>query len=223
MTESWTSGGWTILDSHGDAGAFHARTPEPVRSVTFHTVDRPTLALGSAQSSSDVDHRVAAAIGVDVVQRRSGGGAVLMLPGEFVWMDVVVPAGDPLWLDDVGVAMHFVGQWWSAALASLGVSGRVHTDPMVRTEWSSQVCFAGVGAGEVMQASGKLVGISQRRTRQLARFQTMCHLRWRPEFVAALVAAPRPSASALAPAVSCVAASAERIRSALVDHRPAAP
>ncbi len=214
------STGWTILDSPGDTAGFHARSPEPVRSVTFHTVDRPTLALGSAQTPSAVDERVAAAFGIDVVPRRSGGGAVLMVPGEYLWMDVVVPAGDPLWLDDVGAAMHFVGRWWSAALASLGVASRVHTDPMLRTEWSNQVCFDGVGAGEVMQGSGKLVGISQRRTRQSARFQTMCHLRWRPELVAALVAAPRPSASALAPAVRCVPASAERIRAALVDHRP---
>ena len=139
MTESWTSGSWTITDSHGDAGAFHARTPEATRSVTFHTVDRPTLALGSAQSPTDVDGRIAAALGIDVVQRRSGGGAVLMVPGELVWMDVVVPAGDPRWTDDVAAAMIWVGEWWVEALASLGVPGRVHTERLIRDDWSAQV------------------------------------------------------------------------------------
>ena len=113
--------GWLIHHTHGDTAAFHAATPDPVRSVTFHTVARPTLALGSAQQPSDVDTRVAEALGVEVVQRRSGGGAVLMLPGEFVWADVVIPASDPLWSPDVAQAMVWVGEWWVAALAALGV------------------------------------------------------------------------------------------------------
>lgn len=227
MTDSRTSGGWTISDSHGDAGAFHARTPEAARSVTFHTVDRPTLALGSAQTPADVDGRVAAALGIDVVQRRSGGGAVLMIPDEFVWMDVVVPAGDPRWTDDVAAAMIWVGEWWVEALASLGVPGRVHTGRLIRDEWSAQVCWTGVGTGEVMAAgavagkvAGKLVGISQRRTRELARFQTMCHLRWHPELVAALVTAPRPAAAALAPVAACVPATAAAVRAALLATLP---
>ena len=40
------------------------------------------------------------------------------------------------------------------------------------------------GPGEVMVGEAKLVGISQRRTRDAARFQTMVHLRWRPDTVA---------------------------------------
>ncbi len=231
MTESWTSGDWTILDSHGDAGAFHAGTPEPARSVTFHTVDRPTLALGSAQTSSDVDHRVAAALGVDVVQRRSGGGAVLMLPGEFVWMDVVIPAGDRRWNDDVAAAMIWVGEWWVEALATLGVRGQVHADRLIRDEWSAQVCWTGVGTGEVLAGKpvgepagkpvGKVVGISQRRTRELARFQTMCHLRWHPELVAALVAPSRPTAVELAACAQVVPATVDAVRTALLATVPA--
>jgi lipoate-protein ligase A len=216
--------GWRISDSHGDAGAFHTRAPEPTRQVTFHTVEHPTLALGSAQSTSDVDGRVAAALGVEVVQRRSGGGAVLMLPGEFVWMDVVIPAGDPKWSDDVAGAMRWVGEWWAEALASLGVPGRVHDGRMVRDEWSGQVCWSGVGTGEVLGTvrtpAGKIVGISQRRTRTSARFQTMCHLRWHPELVAALVAAPRPAAAALASSAEVVPATAATVRAALLATIP---
>lgn len=210
--------GWTILDAQGDAGEFHTRTPEPVRSVTFHRVPGPTLALGSSQSPSDVDHRVASAMGVQVVKRRSGGGAVLMVPDEFVWVDVVVPAGDPRWSDDVGAAMWWVGEWWASALAALGVASRVHTGRLVRDDWSTQVCWTGLGAGEVVDERGaKLVGISQRRTRELARFQSMCHLVWRPELVAALVAPPRPSAVQLAPAAAVVPARADQVRRALLD------
>lgn len=200
------SSGWVVEHVHGDAGAFHAAEPEARRSATFLTVDVPTLVLGSAQRDTDVDRRVAAALGVEVVRRRSGGGAVLLVPGEFVWLDLVIPAGDDLWLADVAHAMVWVGELWRSSLAASGIHGEVHRGPMLTTEWSRQVCFAGVGTGEVLQGAGKLVGVSQRRTRHYARFQSMCHLRWRPELVAALVAPPRPKAADLASVVACVSA-----------------
>jgi lipoate-protein ligase A len=220
---------WFFERSHGEAGAFHAREPHPGRSATIHTVDRPTLALGSAQRVADVDARVAAALGVDVVQRRSGGGAVLLLPGEFVWLDLVIPVDDPLWLADVGLAMVWVGVMWQRALADLGVDGSVHRGGLVADDWSRQVCWTGVGTGEVMAAGSlaagsltrrKLVGISQRRTRSYARFQSMCHLRWQPELVAALVSPPRPTASSLAPRAACVPIDAAQITAALLARLP---
>ena len=53
------------------------------------------MVLGSVQGHEVVDQVVAEALGVNVVGRRSGGGSVLLIPGEFVWLDLVVPAGDP--------------------------------------------------------------------------------------------------------------------------------
>jgi lipoate-protein ligase A len=214
--------GWTVHHSHGDTAAFHAAVPEPVRSLTFHTVDRPTLVLGSAQAASDVDRRVADGLGVDVVGRRSGGGAVLLWPGEFVWLDVVIPVDDRRWDADVGRAMVWVGKWWAVALAGLGVQGTVHVDGLRGDDWSRQVCWTSVGTGEVMAGASKLVGISQRRTRHLARFQTMCHLRWRPEVVAALVAPPRPTGRDLATAAAVVPATELDLRQALLDTAPPA-
>ena len=209
---------WRILRVEADAGAFHSADVDAQRSVTFVTVAAPTLVLGSGQSADAVDARVAALLGVQVVRRRSGGGAVLLMPGEFVWADVVVPRGDPLWSDDVAGAMVWVGEWWRR---SLGGAGEVHRGPLLSGEWSRQVCWAGVGTGEVIaSASRKLVGISQRRTRDTARFQTMCHLRARPELVAALVASPRPSPVDVAALFGVVAASADDVAAALVAHLP---
>ncbi len=191
-----------------------------MRSITFHTVERPTLVLGSAQRPGDVDPRVAGALGVEVVQRRSGGGAVLLMPGEFVWADAVLPADDALWDVDVARAMGWLGRAWAAALADLDVAGSVHDGPLLASPWSRQVCWTGVGTGEVLSGTAKLVGISQRRTRHLARFQSMCHLRWRPELVAALVAPPRPTPAALAGAAACVPAPAAAVQAALLAHLP---
>ena len=217
------TGDWLIRESHGDAGAFHSTDPAARRSATFHSVGRPTLVLGSAQPDSAVDGRVVGALGIDVVRRRSGGGAVLLLPGEFVWLDLVITAHDPLWLADVAQAMVWVGELWQRALAQLGVVGMVHRGRLVSTQWSRQVCFAGMGTGEVMVGHAKLVGISQRRSREYARFQSMCHLQWRPELVAALVAAPRPPAATIASATRAVAVLDGEIRDTLRQMLPTLP
>ena len=212
---------WHLAQRSGDAAEFHALDPPPVRSATFHRVDRPTLVLGSSQRASDVDHRVSDALGIEVVTRRSGGGAVLLLPDEHVWLDLVIPAGDPLWHDDVGAAMVWVGEMWRAALADLDVIGTVHRGPLQPSAWSRQVCFSGLGTGEVIAPDGsKLVGVAQRRTRAMARFQTMCHLRWRPELVAALVAPPRPTPTDLATSASPVPVNPAALIAALTAHLP---
>src|SRR5262245_17418784 len=82
------------------------------------SADRPALVLGSGQPDSDVDAGAVAAAGVEIVRRRSGGGAVLVAPGGLLWVDLVVPAGDPLWQADVGRAAWWVGASWAAALES---------------------------------------------------------------------------------------------------------
>jgi lipoate-protein ligase A len=159
--------------------------------------DRPALVLGSGQRSSPppatggvhpavLDEALAAREGVDIVRRRSGGAAVLLEPGGVVWADVIVPRGHALWDDDVGRATWWVGAWWQRALATLGVDTEVHRGAMVRNRWSSVICFAGIGPGEVLAGGRKVVGVSQRRTRSMARFQTAALLHWRPPLLAAL-------------------------------------
>jgi lipoate-protein ligase A len=114
-----------------------------------------------------------------VVRRRSGGGAVLVEPGDVLWVDVVVPRHDALWDDDVGRAFHWLGDAWAA---TVGPDGRaaVHRGPLVTTRWSRAVCFAGLGPGEVTVDGRKVVGISQRRTRDGALFQCAALLAWHP-------------------------------------------
>lgn len=160
----------------------HRPWPEPaVRSVWFVEVDRPTLVLGSTQSDEVVDRRRAEEAGVDVVRRRSGGGAVLLRPGETVWADVLLPAGDSLAEADVGEAFGWVGQAWARALAAAGVSGTtVHHGRPRPGRWSDLVCFAGLGPGEVTVGGMKVIGISQRRTRAGALFQCGALVAWEP-------------------------------------------
>ncbi len=149
------------------------------------------LVLGSAQPVEAVDGEACASAGVEVVRRRSGGSAVLVVPGEVVWVDLVASTAvaDRLgWLADLRATMIAVGECWAGALESVGVAGVVHRGGMVRPPASEQVCFAGVGPGEVLDRRGvKLVGISQRRTSSSVRVQAMCHRVWRAERYAALL------------------------------------
>jgi lipoate-protein ligase A len=156
------------------AGDFHALVlPEPARpEVWIHDITRPALVLGSTQDDQIVDVAACERLGVDIVRRRSGGGAVLLDPGAVVWVDVILPAGAPGWADDVHAPMVWLGEHLAAAFESAGLAGAVvHRGGLVSTEWSRLVCFDGVGPGELTVGDAKLVGISQRRTRSAARLQ----------------------------------------------------
>jgi lipoate-protein ligase A len=194
---------WRVLRLEEPAGEFHARPlPEPVRrEVWCCAATGPALVLGSAQRDTVVDRAACAAVGVDVVRRRSGGGAVLVEPALLLWVDVLLPAGDPLWGPDVGRAFLWLGDTWAAALADQGVTTAVHRGALQRSRWSDLVCFAGLGPGELTDAAGaKVVGISQRRTRAGARFQCAVLLQpWDPRPLLALLAlAPGEREAAIA-------------------------
>ena len=118
---------------------------------------------------------VAQPAGVDLIRRRSGGGAV-WVDDQMVWVDVIVPHTHRSAARDVGRAMWIVGEMWAAAI----VGSDVHRGSMVNTEHSGQICFAGLGPGEVSIGGRKVVGISQRRSREGALFQCGALLSWDP-------------------------------------------
>jgi lipoate-protein ligase A len=165
---------WSVHRASGSAAEFHQRDLPPERAIWIVDVERPALVLGSRQAMVDIP-------GIEVVRRRSGGGAVHLVPGGTLWVDVVVPWGDHLWDDDVGRATFWLGDAWAAAV---GDGALVHRGAMVRNRWSDIVCFAGLGPGEVTVDGRKVVGISQRRTREAARFQCVAYEHWDPRLLA---------------------------------------
>ncbi len=212
----------------GPAAALHHRPlPDPVRAtIWWHDVTAPAIALGSSQADTIIDRVACARAGVEVVRRRSGGGAVLLVPDEVVWLDVVVPrrpAGgrgessrpDPgrgaLHLDDVRASMCWIGAHLRDAIvaAAPGLEGRlgVHTGGLDATAWSSTICFDGLGPGEVVFDGAKLVGLSQRLTRDAARFQACWHTVYDPDALVELLSAgTRPSRQVLRPVATLDAA-----------------
>ena len=176
--------GWLVERFSGSASELHALDPpvEARRTARVLEVHAPALVLGSTQPDAVVDLVRARRAGVSVARRRSGGGAVLLVPGAQVWFDFFVPVGDPLWDDDIARAAHWVGEAWCRALPGCGVHDlSVHGGGLEASSWSHLVCFAGRGPGEVFSSGRKVVGVSQRRTRHWTRIQTAAHLVWDPE------------------------------------------
>jgi lipoate---protein ligase len=201
----------------------HARgLPEPAaRAVWVFEPTVSALVLGSAQDPEVV----AAATTIEVVRRHSGGGAVLVVPGDVLWVDVILPAGDPLWDDDVGRAFGWLGDVWARALDSLGVTASVHRGALQRSRWSDLVCFAGLGPGELVnEAEEKLVGMAQRRTREAARFQCAVLGRWDPGALVAVLELPDDDRSAatadLRHAARGVGVDLDAVLEAFLQHLP---
>ncbi len=159
--------------------------------------DSGALVLGSGQRPDVVDVAAARRRNLPVLRRRSGGGAVLVRPGELLWVDVLVPRSDPLWHPDVGRAFEWLGKAWQRALAACGVAGEVHAGPYEPGPWGSLVCFAGRGPGELIVEGAKVLGLSQRRSSTCARFQSGLLRHWVPDALTGLLALPPPERSAL--------------------------
>lgn len=161
------------------------------RSIVVRRVASPTLVLGSTQSPGDFDSARTSQAGVDTVRRRSGGGAVLVGPGDPVWIDLWLPRGDPLWLDDVVGAAGWVGEWWALVLRRSGMHGlAVHKSASTGNPVARKVCFAGVGPGEVTAGGRKVVGVAQWRCREGALFHTCAYRHFDPQPLTDLLALP---------------------------------
>jgi len=157
------------------------------------------LVLGSGQVAGRLDVEGAAARGVEVARRRSGGGAVLLWPGHQVWLDVFLPRDDPLWDDDVGRSARWLGAALATALVDLGAEGaHAHLGAFEPSAWSHQVCFAGRAPGEVVMGGRKVVGTSQRRSRHGAVFQVAVALVWAPRTLVDLLGLPAEAGVAVA-------------------------
>src|SRR5947208_1991150 len=160
--------GWRVEVVGEGFGERAAARPAGERSIVVLDVARPTLVLGSSQKDDVVDWQRVRRRDAEVVHRRSGGAAVLVEPGAAVWVDVTIPARDPLGDHDVGRAFHWLGAAWAEVLDAVVPDGRPvrwHDGALQRTPWSASVCFAGLGPGEVTVDGRKVVGLSQRRTR----------------------------------------------------------
>lgn len=180
---------WGRHDWTGTAADFHAMELPAERALWWCQVQDPTVILGSTQTVDDVDQNIAVESGLLVSRRRSGGGAVFVHPTDSVWVDITISRNDPLWKDDVVKSMLWLGDLFVEAL-SPWVQAQVYRDSFSTGVDGRVVCFASSSPGEVFVGTDKLVGISQRRSRDGARFQCVLYRQWQPTEWSHVLASP---------------------------------
>ena len=177
-------GSWSIKRPEGSVADRHLTLPTfESRQIIIHEIDKPTMVFGTMQKNMSLE----TGIECDYVYRKSGGGAVFLEPGKVLWVDFVVPREDPLWCNDIRRSSVWLGELWVRAMKDIGLNGKVHNEEIRKTELSRLVCFAGLATGEVTVSGKKVVGISQRRTREGAWFQCAALFSWPAEIIAHLL------------------------------------
>lgn len=164
---------WRLIFSGGAAGARHMAVDEALLvlcgqglsppTLRLFTFSPPCLSLGRLQQPRDVDVDGCHQMGVDLVRRPTGGGAVLHR-GDLCY-SLVAPARDPLWAGGVLASCRRIAEALAAAMVALGARDVVVAPPEGQRRRSA-ACFATTAPGEVMVSGFKAAGSAQRRSPQ---------------------------------------------------------
>lgn len=210
---------WRRHHWHGTAADFHARDLPSERALWWCDINAPALIVGSSQSIDVVSAECAGQRDFDVVRRRSGGGMVFVHPDDSVWVDITITRDDPLWVDDVSQSMMWLGEVWVSAL-SPWLDTATWTNRFSAGDFGKDICFASSAPGEVFAGNNKVVGISQRRTREGARFQCVLYRAWNPRQWAPCIIDAHIEEAATRVAVETINATAVNIVDAIFTSLP---
>ena len=146
-------------------------------------VDAPAVVLGLGlqhRAADVIDYTRCAAAGVEVVQRRAGGGAVL-LDAHVLCCTVCVPLPNPCIPDDLTASYQWLGEHFVSRLHALGIPDarrvevaaaradvsalRARQDPLLAS------CYGALSPHEVVAGQAKVVGLAQVRRRHAVLYQ----------------------------------------------------
>jgi lipoate-protein ligase A len=118
------------------------------------------VSLGRSQTEAAVRTEVARAFGIDVVQRSTGGGAILHNEDEVTYA-VVVPVSYPGLPRDIPGSFAFLSEGVRRALVSLGIPAEVESAPGRASE---NLCYLRHQGTNLFVRGRKVSGGAQRRT-----------------------------------------------------------
>ena len=176
------------------------------------------LVLGSAQ-------RVSAP---GIFLRRSTGGGAVSCDDRYLMLDIVLPRGHPLVIDDVGQSYRWLARALQAELETRGAALRAVTPreaaslPIAERAAARLACFAGTGSYELVTQNGrKLVGLAQRRRGGAALLQAAAYLAAPRLDVAASLGLPRDQEERLRERLARIA-TLDEVAPGFADAPPAA-
>ena len=137
-------------------------------AVRVWSYDAPAVVLGRAQRPDAEMLDRARRAGVEVVERPTGGGAVLA-GAWLVGVSVVLPPDHRLVTPSIPASYGWLGRAHAAWLRDAGVTAVPVERPRDAGElrWA---CFAGQSHGELLVAGRKIVGLAQARRRAAVLF-----------------------------------------------------
>lgn len=165
MTDSWR----LFLDGPADGAMNMARDEVHLQSteqgarpaLRLYSWKRPTLSLGAHQSAADADLHACRCLGVDLVRRPTGGGAVLH--HHEVTYAVTGRLGVDPFPRSVVAVYEVIAEALVAAMGRLGVVAQT-----VRTVSAGRApanCFGAPSSRELVAQGRKLAGSAQLRRR----------------------------------------------------------
>lgn len=147
-----------------DRELLESHLPGMPTCLRLYTWSPPAISLGSMQDAARLlDLEACRAAGIDVVQRPTGGRAILHW--EEITYAIVASADDARFGGHVATSHAVIGRCLAAGLERLGVRAtlsRPALDPERRL--LRQPCFASPGRAELLVGGRKLLGSAQRRT-----------------------------------------------------------
>ena len=180
-----TSPGY-LHEAPADALAADEALLDQAPGERWYVATQPAVVLGLAlhrRAASVLDLERCARAGVQVLERRAGGGALLLDEGMLCYA-VAVRLPDPRVPDDVTASYRWLGQHFAARLRGLGVSARLVQVDQARADVAQHrhdplgtTCFGVLSPHEVVVGSAKVVGLAQVRRRHAVLFQVGVLLR----------------------------------------------
>lgn len=192
---------------HEDIAWIDAQLAVPVErpAVRVATCAAPAVVLGRGQSPTAADRARAAAAGVDLVVRQSGGGAVLAGP----WMagaSIALPPAHPFSALPPAASYRWLGETLVRGLETMGVVAcALPLEARPRAAGTGWACFAQTSWWEVQSGGRKIAGLAQVRRRHGVVFVAGVLLAVPPwPLLCAVLGKPHADADALAAATVSV-------------------
>ena len=210
-----------VEEQEWSAAVLREPVAQPVLRVWVYS--RPAVVLGCSGRPLAWQEERAAALGMELCVRQSGGGAVLAGP----WLlgtSVVLPPQHRLVVAGIAQSFRWLGVAHAAWLQMLGVAARAVPAPLApRDDALRWACFAGLSHWEVAAGASKIVGLAQVRRRNGILFSSGILIAPPPwEVLCDVLGLPLAQAPALAGRTSSCAeilgrpASAEALASSLL-------
>ena len=197
---------WRLIEDGASGGFLNMATDRAILTacgegkapptLRLYGWKEPTLTIGYAQNRCrDVDLPRCRALGIPIVQRPTGGRALLH-DSELTY-SLVVPIPHPKFPANLSDAFRTVSEALLLSLTRLGIRGAQMVKPgKVSSNGRSPSCFSSLNHHEISVKNKKLIGSAQRRTSRSFLQQGAMWLDCDRELMNSLFQFDRPSARA---------------------------